>query len=206
MKTLQWYFDYISPFSYLQWAHQLPKLEGMDVKVELEPILFAGLLKHWGHKGPAEIPAKRRFTYRHIVWLADRLGVPLRIPRVHPFNPLPLLRLSIARGNDPRTVGRLFEFVWRDGHVPGDEGPWLRLLEGLDAAESDLEDAVVKQALLANGEEAIAKGVFGVPTFVADGEVFWGVDGFELLLDYLADPAVIATPRMRAADETPSGV
>jgi 2-hydroxychromene-2-carboxylate isomerase len=79
-------------------------------------------------------------------------------------------------------------------------------LEGLDAAESDLEDAVVKQALLANGEEAIAKGVFGVPTFVADGEVFWGVDGFELLLDYLADPAVIATPRMRAADETPSGV
>lgn len=204
MTKLQWFFDYISPFSYLQWAHQLSRLEEVDV--ELTPVLFAGLLKHWGHKGPAEIPGKRRFTYRYIVWLADRLGVPLRMPSTHPFNPLPLLRLSIARGNSPQVVDRLFGFVWREGHVTSERTAWQELMEELNVTGSELKDSSVKQALLANGEQAIAKGVFGVPSSVVGGEVFWGVDGFEFLLDYLADPRVIATPAMRAADELPSGV
>lgn len=204
MTKLQWFFDYISPFSYLQWAHQLTRLEGVDL--ELKPVLFAGLLKHWGHKGPAEIPAKRRFTYRYVVWLAEKLDVPLRMPRAHPFNPLPLLRLSIARDNHPRIVDRLFHFVWREGHIPSDQVAWRELMNELDVAEDELKDPSVKQALLDNGEQAIEKGVFGVPSAVVGGEVFWGVDGFEFLLDYLADPGVIATQAMRSADDLPSSV
>lgn len=201
---VDWYFDYVSPFSYLQWAHQLPRLHGMEI--QLKPVLFAGLLKHWGHKGPAEITGKRRFTYRYVTWLARRLGVPFRMPGAHPFNPLPLLRLTLARDGRNEIVDRLFAFVWRDGHIPAEEGPWQRLLEELDVAEGELKDPAVKQELLDNGEEAIARGVFGVPSIVADGEVFWGVDGFEFLLEYLDDPAVISTPEMRAADRLPSGV
>lgn len=203
MVKVEWYFDYVSPFSYLQWAGQLSRLG--EVEVELKPVLFAGLLKHWGHKGPAEIPGKRRFTYRHTVWLAQRLGVPFRFPALHPFNPLPLLRLSIAGGNGRETVDRLFAFVWRDGHVPADTAAWQRLLAELDVGEEALSDPAVKQRLLDNGEEAIAMGVFGVPSFVSDGEVFWGVDGFEFLLEYLADPGVVRTPAMRAADAVPVG-
>ncbi len=204
MTKLQWFFDYISPFSYLQWAHQLTRLE--DVDLELKPVLFAGLLKHWGHKGPAEIPAKRRFTYRYVVWLAEKLDVPLRIPRAHPFNPLPLLRLSIARGNDPRVVDRLFRFAWREGHIPSDQVAWRELMNELDVTEDELKDPLVKKALLDNGEQAIEKGVFGVPSAVVDGELFWGVDGFEFLLDYLADPRVVATQAMQSADNLPSDV
>lgn len=204
MTKVQWFFDYVSPFSYLQWQHQLPKLK--DVEIQLRPVLFAGLLKHWGHKGPAEVPGKRRYTYRHTLWLAERLGVPFRVPGAHPFNPLPLLRLGIVRDNHPEIVQRLFDFVWRDGHIPAEPTPWGELLTELDVNEEELKDPGVKQRLFDNGEEALSKGVFGVPTSVVDGEVFWGVDGFDFLLDYLRNPAVIRTPAMRAADELPSGV
>lgn len=201
---VQWYFDYISPYSYLQWSHQLPRLENADI--ELKPVLFAGLLKHWGHKGPAEITGKRRFTYRHVVWLAQRFDVPLRLPPAHPFNPLPLLRASIARGDAPAVVDRLFGFVWRYGHIPAEDEPWRQLMDELGITSESLRDPAVKQQLLANGEEAIDSGVFGVPSFVADGEVFWGVDGFDFFLEFLDDPSIIATPGMRAADRTPSGL
>lgn len=140
------------------------------------------------------------------MWLAYRFGVPCRVPAAHPFNPLALLRSSIALGNAPEVVDRLFGFVWREGHIPAQGGPWRRLMEDLDVTEETLEDPVVKQRLLDNGEEAIAKGVFGVPTLVANGEVFRGVDGFDFFLAYLDDPEVIASPGMRAADEVPSGV
>lgn len=199
-----WYFDYISPFSYLQWAYQLPRLA--QVEIEFKPILFAGLLKHWGHKGPAEIGAKRRFTYRHIVWLAAHLGVPLRMPAAHPFNPLPLLRSSIALGSPPEVIDRLFGYVWRDGHTPMEETPWRRLMDELGVTEEAIRAPAVKQQLWDNGQEAIAGGVFGVPTFVANGEVFWGVDGFDFFREYLVDPGIITTPGMRTADELPSGV
>lgn len=204
MTKLHWYFDYVSPFSYLQWAHQLPRLRRTDI--EYKPLLFAGLLKHWGHKGPADIAAKRRFTYRYVIWLAGRLGVPFTTPSAHPFNPLPLLRLSIARHNDPEVVDRLFRFVWCDGHIPADKTAWDELVDELDINDAELKDTAVKQRLLDNGDEAISKGVFGVPTLVANGEVFWGVDGFELLLAYLDDPDILDTPAIRAADALPSGV
>lgn len=201
---VHWYFDYVSPFSYLQWAHQVPRLE--NIEIELKPILFAGLLKHWGHKGPAEISVKRRFTYRHVVWLADHLGVPFRMPAAHPFNPVPLLRAGIALGSTPEVVDRLFGYVWRDGHTTLEDGPWQRLMEELEIGTEALQDPAVKRQLWDNGEEAIARGVFGVPTFVVDDEVFWGVDGFDFFLDYLNDPAIVTTPAMRAADELPSGM
>jgi len=201
---ITWYFDYISPYSWIQWARQVPRLEGYEI--ELVPVLFAGLLKNRGQKGPAEIPEKRRFTYRHVVWLAGRLNVPLTMPSAHPFNPLPLLRLSITRGSDPGTVDRLFGFVWRDGHIPADTDAWQALAGELGFDEAALREPSVKQTLLGNGERALAAGVFGVPTFVAGGEVFWGVDGFDFLLDYLADPDILTAPVMRAADAVPQGV
>src|SRR5208337_1407419 len=97
MKSAEWYFDFISPFSYLQ-------LEAFDrlpsnVGLTLRPVLLGALLNHWGHKGPAEIPQKRRFTYRFVQWLAEREGVPLNFSPAHPFNSIKALRLSIATGS-----------------------------------------------------------------------------------------------------------
>ena len=91
-RQVDWYFDFISPFAYLQFKHfhRLPD----DLEVTLHPLLFAGLLNHWEHKGPAEIPAKRTQTYQFTHWHAEQLGVPFRTPPAHPFNPLPALRLA----------------------------------------------------------------------------------------------------------------
>ena len=71
-----------------------------------KPVLFAGLLEHWGQKGPAEVPVKRRWTYRWCTWWARELGIPFRFPAAHPFNPLPHLRLALACGSKPDAVDR----------------------------------------------------------------------------------------------------
>ena len=72
-------------------------LKGLSHAVEYRPVLFAGMLAHHGQKGPAEIEAKRAWTFRHVHWLAHSHGIPMDTPARHPFNPLPLLRLG--RGN-----------------------------------------------------------------------------------------------------------
>ncbi len=153
MKTIDWYFDFISPFSYLQFE-QLPRLPA-TVEVQLRPVLFAGLLNHWNSKGPVEIPGKRRFTYRHVHWLARRHGIPFKMPPAHPFNPLRVLRLSIALGNGPETVQQIFRFIWREGRDPGAE--WLELQRRLDVTDADRRIAApeVRSALRRNTQEAI---------------------------------------------------
>ena len=111
-------FDVISPFAYLAFARlgELPA----NVQLELVPVLFAGLLQHFGQLGPAEIASKRRFTYRFALWRASKLGLPMRMPPSHPFNPLAALRLIIAAGSDRRAVGTLLDAVFRDGRDVSD--------------------------------------------------------------------------------------
>ena len=164
MASADWYFDFVSPFSYLQ-CEQLPQLE-RSIRVRYRPVLFAGLLKASGHKGPAEIPAKRRFTYQFVAWQAKRLGVPLKFPAVHPFNPLPLLRLAVAADADPEVIRRIFRFVWRDGRLGDLPIEWAELMTEIDMpdAAARIESPEVKEALRRNTDEAIARGVFGVPT------------------------------------------
>src|SRR5437764_1166587 len=102
--SADWYFDFVSPFSYLQ-CEQLPLLE-RSIRIRYRPVLFAGLLNAHGQKGPAEIVSKRRFTYRFVVWQATKLGIPLKFPAIHPFNPLALLRLAIVADCEPSAVRR----------------------------------------------------------------------------------------------------
>ena len=113
MRTLDWYFDFVSPFSYfcLHRFKELPE----DISIVYRPVLFAGLLKHWGQKGPAEIPAKRRWTYRWCTWSARELDLTFRFPEQHPFNPLPHLRLALACSSHPDAVKRIFDWIWMTG-------------------------------------------------------------------------------------------
>jgi 2-hydroxychromene-2-carboxylate isomerase len=208
MKTLDWYFDFISPYAYLQSA-VLDRVAA-QAAVRRRPVLFAGLLSHYGQLGPAEIPSKRDWTFRHVAWVAARHGIPLGLPALHPFNPLPLLRLSIVLGNTREAVDRLFAFVWRDGHVPGDVAAFTALLAevGVDAAALDAPD--VKDALRANGEAAIAADVFGVPTAVVhvDGQpadTFWGFDATEMLMACLNDAPFFESDAFAAARALPMG-
>lgn len=204
MREADWYFDFVSPFSYLQ-TLRLTALPG-DLKVTLRPVLFAGLLHHWGSKGPAEVPPKRLFTYRYVQWQAQRLGVPFKFPAAHPFNPLKALRLAVALGSPLETVTAIFAAIWRDGWLPDTAEGWRRIVDVVAAADADrlIERPEVKAGLRANGERAAAAGVFGVPTFVIDGEVFWGNDATDMVLDYLNRPELFHDPEMRRIAALPA--
>jgi len=204
MKTIDWYFDFISPFAYLA-SESLTRLSDAH-ELRPHPILFAGLLQHHVTKGPAEIPMMRRFTFRHIRWLADRHGIALQAPPAHPFNPLPLLRLAIAIDADLEQVQRLFRFVWAEGESCDDANAWHALLGEFAIDAADLTAGPVKAGLRQNTDAAIEAGLFGVPSFVVDGEIFWGFDALEFLNDYLQDPNLLQTPGMRAIDAMPDGV
>ena len=185
--VIDWYFDFISPYAYLQW--QRLRREAPQLKLKLKPVLFAGLLSHYDHKGPAEIMPKRSWTYAHCLWIARQHDIPMKLPSAHPFNPLPVLRLSLALGATEDIVDRLFAYVWREGLLPSDEIAWQELLDELLMMQSDISTDSIKQALHDNCEQAIASGVFGVPTAVVDGHLFWGVDATDMLLHYVAgDP------------------
>lgn len=207
MKTVDWYFDFISPFSYLQ-STRLEEIAA-HAHVHARPVLFAGLLNHWGHVGPAEMPTKRTWTFEHCAWLAHRHGIPFTFPPQHPFNPLPLLRLALAVGADGLApvdvVARLFQFVWAEGHVPNESEAWDDLMDELQVDPEQLQAPIVKEMLHANGERAIAAGVFGVPTSVCQGRQFWGFDATEMLLAFLADDPFFRSEAYAAAATLPAG-
>ncbi|MEM7207642.1 MAG: 2-hydroxychromene-2-carboxylate isomerase [Pseudomonadota bacterium] len=206
MKQIDWYLDFISPFAYLA-SRSLQKLpDGCDITPH--PILFAGLLKHWETKGPAEIPAMKQFTFRHISWIAQRENIPITMPPMHPFNPLKLLRLCIALDSSDAIVERLFRFVWEDGHSSDNPDQWHALGDelGLVDIDASVSDATVKGKLLENTNNAIAHNVFGVPAFIVDGEHFWGFDSIDFLCGYLADPELFSSELMRSVDAMPAGV
>jgi 2-hydroxychromene-2-carboxylate isomerase len=204
-RQVSWVFDVISPFAYLQ-LRQLPQLP-KDVRVELVPVLFAGILNHHGQLGPAEIASKRRFTYRFTLWRAAKMGIPMHYPAAHPFNPLAALRLIIAAGNTHRAVERVFDAVFAEGRDVSAPDVIASLAADLGIADpkTALAKPEVKQRLHDNTRWAIERGVFGVPTLIIGGEPFWGHDAFEMALDYLRDPRMFASPAMQAIDSLAVG-
>ncbi len=202
-RQADWYFDFVSPFAYLQFEafDRFPD----DLAISLKPVLFAGFLGHWEHKGPAEIPAKRRQTYRYCHWLAGKRGIRYKMPPRHPFNPLAVLRLAIALGPDPATVGAIFRHIYTEGNDGQDPESLAALAAslGVEDLEARVGAPAVKQQLRANTEEAIERGVFGVPTFVVGEEIFWGEDMTGMLLDYLADPELFRSAEFERLDNLP---
>jgi len=206
MPTLRWYFDFVSPYSYLHWqkVKQLPQFG----HIQPVPIAFGAVLHHLGNLGPAEIPAKRRFMYRQLLWTAQAEGTPLRFPPGHPFNPLAALRLCLAAGAGTEAVDVLFDWIWRDGHA-GDTAEALRepaARLGFSDVEAAVGEPAVKEQLRRNTEAAIEAGVFGVPTLAIDGELFWGNDTHPLMAAVLDDPGLLDRPDWQQAVALPVAV
>lgn len=188
-----WYFDFISPFSYLQ----LRSISDWRLRLDIAPvpIAFGAVLKHHGQLGPAEIPGKREFTYRFVQWQAERAGIPLRFPPTHPFNPLAALRLCLAAGATWESVQAIFDHIWRDGQAGSSAAELAGVAQtlGLENVEKAVNAADVKNRLRENTDNAIAAGVFGVPTLRIGATLFWGNDATLMIEDWLADPGRFAT-------------
>lgn len=201
MKTIHFYFDFISPYAWLGFDALPRALEGISYRVVHKPVLFAALLKHYGQLGPAEIPAKRDWTYRQVLWLARQQGTPLQLPAMHPFNPLGLLRLATAcdaDGEPSRYVcEKIFRHVWCTGLDAADAERLVALSSEL-APAVDPASAQVKQGLQTSSQQAMALGVFGVPSWEVDGRVFWGQDALPMLRAYLLGDAWFDGPDWKA--------
>jgi 2-hydroxychromene-2-carboxylate isomerase len=201
-----WYFDFISPFAYLQ----LPKVLALRERVAIEPrpIVFGAVLAHHGQLGPAEIPGKRDFTYRFVQFQAELEGTPLRFPPAHPFNPLTALRLCVAAGSGWDAVSALFDHLWRDGRSGTDAAELADVGRALGIADvaAATADAQVKASLRANTEDALARGVFGVPTLAIGDQLFWGNDATPMIETWLDDPACFDNETYRRIENLPSGV
>jgi 2-hydroxychromene-2-carboxylate isomerase len=194
LHEIEFFFDPISPYAYLAFM-QLPRaLQGLSTSITYTPVLFAGLLKHWGQLGPAEIAPKRDWTFRQVAWLAHMLNVPLHMPAAHPFNPLALLRLAVACGisghPNRRQCNAIFCHVWQSAdHAAADDASRINQLTQTLAPARDPASDEVKAQLRHFTEQAIARGVFGVPTLAVDDKLFWGLDALPMLAAYLqGDP------------------
>lgn len=220
LHDIQFFYDPISPYAYLAFERLPETLMGHSVNVRYRPVLFAALLRVHGQLGPAEIAGKRDWTYRQASWLAHHHGVPLDLPAAHPFNPLPLLRLGLAcaRPEAPGETSRyvaeqLFHHVWRGGQDAADAGRLGALqtrleehmaLRGREWLAPDSE--VVKQRLRSNTEAALELGVFGVPSLLLDGQLFWGHDALPMLRAYMDGDAWFESGAWDASAKLPAGI
>jgi 2-hydroxychromene-2-carboxylate isomerase len=202
------YFDFISPYAYIGWTqvHALAARAPRPRAVAPIPVLFAAILDARGQKGPAEIPAKRAYAFKDAYRKAHAFGLPPLVPPpTHPFHPLTALRVaSLARWEgDPesrrRAIDALFAAAWRDGVAIESKEDVASVLAraGFDGATlvEEAQTPNTKDRLRAQTDLALAGGVFGVPTLLVDGEIFWGLDSLPF-----------AEARLRGEDAAPADV
>ncbi len=180
--TVEFYFDPVSPYAWLA-MEQLARVAAAGGHITCRPILLAALLNVHGTKGPAEVPAKRAYVFRDVMRQARRLNLPFRGPPCHPFNPLAALRAILAVEDEAQQLAltrRLLAAVWAEGVDVSDPDGLSTVLAGsgfdADAIRAAAATSEVKQRLRRVTQEAIDVGVFGVPTFRVQGELFWGAD------------------------------
>jgi 2-hydroxychromene-2-carboxylate isomerase len=189
MKELNFYFDFLSPFSYYGWM-KLQKYHG-QFSINYKPVALGPLLNHWGIKGPGEVEPKREFLLKQLLRYGARNNIPFTTPKTHPFNSLYALRFAlkgVACDLQPKVVEALWKAGWQDRIDMGEPDEILAALRSKNLPADELyEKSFSKEAkveLKANIQEAISFGAFGVPSFVHAGELFWGNDSIEDLVEF----------------------
>lgn len=201
-RVAEWYFDVVSPYAYLQ-AEQFHRLPA-SVTIRPRPMVLGAVLSHWGIQAPADLPAKRRMTYRTVLARARARSVPFRMPPFHPFRSIEALRLLVACGQTVAACRTVLGAVWGEGMDVTDPADWARLCDRLGvAAEGEIGSEAVKAALRRNTDDAIAAGVFGSPTLLLDGELFWGDDATDLFLEFVENPALFQEAEWRRISDLP---
>ena len=126
----------------------------------------------------------------------------MKLPPYHPFDPLIPLRITIALKNDLNAIKKIFNYIWRDGNDINDHHKLSNLTKnlGIQSYKEIIQDKGIKNTLKVNTKNAVAKGVFGVPTFLVENQIFWGMDSKNFLMDYLKNAKLIENSIFRKVD------
>ncbi len=192
-RTAHFYLDFVSPYSWLALMQAERFAAEHRVRWEVRPVVYAAPLQANGLIGPVEAAAKRRYTLRDVVRCAHELGLRLKGPPEHPFRSLEALRTAYLFRQEPQGLQlavRLSDACWGEGRRLSDPAVLVEIVSdmGLDASRlaQRIADPAVKRGLRDLTDEALSRGIFGVPTFVVDGELFWGHDRMDHVARHLA--------------------
>lgn len=192
MKELNFYFDFLSPFSYFAWLKMELFAKELNLQVNYKPVALGPLLNHWQIKGPGEIEPKREFLLKQMLRYASKNNIEFTTPKTHPFNSLYALRLSlkgVAGDYQEKVIETFWKAGWQKRIDMGEPDELLKVLRDNDLPADELyEKSFTREAkieLKQNIQEAITRGAFGVPSFVVDDELFWGQDSMEELRDFI---------------------
>jgi 2-hydroxychromene-2-carboxylate isomerase len=191
-KAVEFLFDFGSPTSYLAYK-QLPKIASRHgARIVWTPILLGAVFKATGNASPAMVPAKARYMNVDLARFAKRYGVVLNFNAHFPVNTLPLMRGAVAYQSTQQFdlyVNAMFDAMWAHPRNLNDEGEIAHVLHDIGVNPSDFRDRIdrpdVKEKLKANTEGAIARGVFGAPTFFVNGDMFFGQDRLDFVEEKL---------------------
>jgi 2-hydroxychromene-2-carboxylate isomerase len=190
IKSFDFYFDFISPYSFL--AHkEIIKIEKKNsVKIKYKPILLGGLHNLHGIKAPAFIPAKAKHMIRDCKLIAEKNKIKFKFNSYFPIRSLNLMRgVLVAEEDNYKSyyIDSMFNAIWQDGLNMNDENVIEKILKNLNvnpktfllrSASSSIKDSLRKRT-----NEAYEKGIFGAPSFVSNNKVFWGQDRIEFALN-----------------------
>ncbi len=185
-KKLEFLFDFGAPNGYLAWKVLPALLERTGAELELNPILLGGVFKATNNRAPivayAEVPAKWAYEQLELQRFVKAHGLDrFRMNPHFPVNSLSLMRMAMVAQDDgdlPRFVDAAYAAMWEDGQDMGDPAVITEVIgaKGFDVERvmARAQEPAAKEALVANTQAAVARGVFGVPTFFAGDEMFWG--------------------------------
>ena len=189
IKPFEFYFDFISPYSFL--AHkQIKKIEANEnVKIKYIPILLGGLHNLHGIKAPAFIPAKAKHMIRDCKLIAEKNEIRFKFNYYFPIRTLNLMRgVLVAEEDNIQSyyIDSIFNTIWQDGLNMNDEIIVEKVLKNLNVNPKTFflrsTSSLVKESLRKKTSEAYEKGIFGAPTFIANNKIFWGQDRIEFAL------------------------
>lgn len=187
MKKIEFFFDFLSPFSYFSWKNHKKFIDVNKYHIIYRPVLMGRLFAHHGFPGPGEITAKRNYELKKCFKYAAKNSIPFTPPSSFPFNPLAIIRMATqtaAGEQQEQMIEKIFNLVWGEGQVLEDPD----LIKELTRQGEIFEASFTKEAKLElkqNIKDAINSDIFGVPSFKVDSEFFWGNDSFEDLSNYL---------------------
>ena len=190
IKPFDFYFDFVSPYSFL--AHKkIRKIESKAIiKVRYLPILLGGLHNLHGIKAPAFIPAKARHMIRDCKLIAEKNNTKFKFNSYFPIKSLNLMRgVLVAEEDNFKSyyIDSIFDTIWQDGLNLNDENIFYKVLKNLNVNPKTFilrsSSSSIKDLLKKRTSEAYEKGVFGAPTFVSNNKIFWGQDRIEFVLN-----------------------